>query len=128
MKTVLTDMRGIQRKLIVVISPDDDASPDTDRLMFSYSPEQVAAWKRDEWHFVGVRARLVIHDWNTGVTKTIETAGLWHVEDFHNAESDAHHLEIADQEFAVIADELTEQEKAWIASRDSEMLTIKHES
>lgn len=61
--------------ITIKLLPDYDASPtDYD----CYDAEQIAAWHRDDWRFVGVIVK--VEEDKDGHSKTYESWGLWGVD------------------------------------------------
>jgi hypothetical protein len=69
---------NIETTVEILVLPDND--PDTSWLEQDEFSDRLAEYQAGGFGFVGVRARVKVHNWTTGVTKTIESAGLWGVE------------------------------------------------
>lgn len=63
-------------EIVVLPDPYTDAS----YLAQPENEDRRAAYQRDEFSFVGIRARVRRHNWRTGVVSVVESAGLWGVE------------------------------------------------
>lgn len=57
-----------------VIEPDSDTKP-TD-FEDCYTPQQIAAWKRDDWHFVGLVFGVYVDD----IKLSDHAASLWGID------------------------------------------------
>lgn len=89
------------------IMPDHDARPE-EKLFNDDDPEAMAAdqarldaWKRDEWHFIGIRAvaKCFIVSGGVGTYVNIESPGLWGTE----SDSDESYInEIYGEEIATL--------------------------
>lgn len=71
-------MGNIETKVEYRVLPDNDA--DTSYLEQSEFADRLAAYQRDEFSFVGVRAVVTQHNWTSGVVKVVESPGLWGIE------------------------------------------------
>jgi hypothetical protein len=88
-------------RLRVVTERDEGAQPDDpkygDPAYRQADAERVASYQRGDWTYVGVRVEVVVSV--EGVTQTLSSAGLWHIE----SDSDPSYLdEVAQEEYAVL--------------------------
>jgi hypothetical protein len=86
--------------------PDDAPDPSYLEQKDLGFEDRLEAFNRGDFGFVGVYARYELHNWQTGVTTTIRSAGLWGIE----SDSDANYFQqVFDEERQSLIDDLEAQ-------------------
>lgn len=84
-----------------------DNHPDTSYLEQEGYEERLAAYRADDFHFVGIRARCIVFipHGKDKIIHEVESPGLWGIE---SDSDDDHMAEVFLEECQVLADMLTE--------------------
>jgi hypothetical protein len=86
--------------------PDDCPDPSYLEQKDMGFEDRLAAFNRGDFCFVGIYARYELHNWKSGVTTAIRSAGLWGIE----SDSDANYFQqVFDEERQSLIDDLEAQ-------------------
>lgn len=85
---------------------DGDASPEEylfqDEDYRAEDQKRLDDWKNDQWYFIGIKVRVLIHNWSTGNSQSFESAGLWGIE---SDSEDEYLRQVAEEQLAELQHE-----------------------